>query len=139
PVANCSQSALRRAVVRQRTKTVGQGNESESADVSAARSVPSSFSFETAMTLRGLPTAVCLLAVLGICTTVPPARTADHDANICAAGGGGGGGGGAGGGGGGGSGGGGGGAGGGGSAGAGGAGGGGASGGSAGSGASGGS
>jgi hypothetical protein len=47
--------------------------------------------FETAMTLRRLRTAVCQLAVLGICTTVLPAWAADHDANTCAAGGGGGG------------------------------------------------
>ncbi len=45
------------------------------------------------MTLRRLRTAVCLLAVLSICTTVLPAWAADHDANTCAAGGGGGGGG----------------------------------------------
>jgi hypothetical protein len=44
------------------------------------------------MTLRGLPTAVCLLVALGTGTTVH-AWTAEHDANICAAGGGGGGGG----------------------------------------------
>jgi len=43
------------------------------------------------MTLRRLRTAVCLLAVLSICTTVLPAWAADHDANACAAGGGGGG------------------------------------------------
>ena len=42
------------------------------------------------MTLRRLRTAVCLLAVLSICTTVLPAWAADHDANTCAAGGGGG-------------------------------------------------
>jgi hypothetical protein len=43
------------------------------------------------MTLRRLQTAVCLLAVLSICTPVLPAWAADHDANTCAAGGGGGG------------------------------------------------
>ncbi|HZB53816.1 MAG TPA: hypothetical protein VE527_09310 [Reyranella sp.] len=50
------------------------------------------------MTLRRLRSAVCLLAVLSIGTTVLPAWAADHDANNCAAGGGGGSGGGGGGG-----------------------------------------
>ncbi len=40
------------------------------------------------MTLRGLAIVVCLLMVLGICTTVP-AWAADHGAGVCAAGGGG--------------------------------------------------
>jgi hypothetical protein len=60
-------------------------NESDDADVSAASSDSSVF-FETAMTLRRLRTAVCLLAVLSIRTTVLPAWAADHDANTCAAG-----------------------------------------------------